>query len=84
MEGMRVGGKRKISIPAELGWSTSGGFPEPQTFGGKRKLLNNINQNLQFEVELIRVKKKGTGGKGAAAAAAAAAADGAVAHAAAE
>lgn len=65
---MRVGGKRKISVPPELGWSTSGGFPEPQTFGGKRKLLNNINQFLQFEVELIRVKKRGSGKNAAAAA----------------
>lgn len=65
MEGMRVGGKRKISVPPELGWNTSGGFPEPQTFGGRRKMLNHINENLQFEVELIRVKKRGgSGNKG--------------------
>lgn len=25
MEGMRVGGKRKILVPPELGWSSSGG-----------------------------------------------------------
>lgn len=69
MEGMRVGGKRKILVPAALGWSTSGGLPEPQTFGGKRKLLNNVNQNLQMEIELIRVKKRGAGKAGASAAA---------------
>lgn len=47
------------------------GFPEPQTFSGKRKLLNHINENLQFEVEVIRAKKRGgTSGKAAAAAAA--------------
>lgn len=63
MEGMRVGGKRKILVPADLGWSTSGGLPEPQTYGGKRKLLNNIDQPLQFEVELIRVKKRNGGNK---------------------
>ena len=61
MEGMRVGGKRKILVPPALGWKTSGGLPEPQTFGGKRKLLNNVDQNLQMEVELIRVKKRGAG-----------------------
>lgn len=60
MEGMRVGGKRKISVPPELGWQTSGGFPEPQTFGGKRKLLNHMNEFLQFEVEVIRVRPKKT------------------------
>jgi len=58
MEGMRVGGKRKISVPPELGWQTSGGFPEPQSFGGKRKLLNHQNEFLQFEVELIRARKR--------------------------
>lgn len=60
MEGMRVGGKRKISVPPELGWKTSGGFPEPQTFGGKRKLLNHQNEFLQFEVEVIRSRPRKT------------------------
>lgn len=67
MEGMKVGGKRKILVPPSLGWSTSGGLPEPETFSGKRKLLNHQNENLQFEVELIRVKKR-TGGSSAASA----------------
>ena len=58
MEGMKTGGKRKILVPPSLGWSSSGGFPEPVTFSGKRKLLNHINENLQFEVELIRVRPK--------------------------
>lgn len=55
------GGKRKISVPPELGWQTSGGFPAPETFAGKRKLLNHQNEFLQFEVELIRVRPKGAG-----------------------
>ncbi len=51
-------------MPPELGWQTSGGFPAPETFAGKRKLLNHQNEFLQFEVELIRVRPKGGGGKG--------------------
>lgn len=50
------------------------GLPEPQTFSGKRKLLNNINQQLQMEVELIRVKKRGGNNSSSKAAAAGAAA----------
>jgi hypothetical protein len=47
-------------VPPELGWGTSGGFPEPQSFGGKRKLLNHQNEFLQFEVEVIRARPKKT------------------------
>lgn len=61
MEGMKVGGKRKILVPPSLGWSTSGGMPAPETFSGKRKLLNHQNENLIFEVEVIRVRKKTPG-----------------------
>jgi len=45
-------------IPPSLGWTTSEGQPAPDTFSGQRKLINHGNENLQFEVELIRVRKK--------------------------
>jgi FKBP-type peptidyl-prolyl cis-trans isomerase len=47
MEGMAMGGKRKILVPPQLGWSTSGGFPEPDTFSAKRKFANHSGENLQ-------------------------------------
>ena len=53
-----MGGKRKILVPPRLGWATSGGFPQPATYSGKRKLLNHQEENLLFEVEVVRVKKR--------------------------
>jgi hypothetical protein len=43
----------------------SGGFPEPETFSGKRKLTVHINEPLLMKVELVRVRKRGqAAGKG--------------------
>jgi len=57
MEGMKEGGIRNILVPPNLGWSTSKGLPQPDTYSGKRKLELNIDNPILFEVQLIRVRR---------------------------
>ena len=49
--GMRVGGKRKLIVPAELGYGKDGSRPDPT---GKQTIPPNTD--LTFEVELMKIK----------------------------
>ncbi|KIZ00309.1 hpeptidyl-prolyl cis-trans isomerase,FKBP-type [Monoraphidium neglectum] len=65
VEGMKVGGIRRIIVPVELGYP-NGDFkklgPKPSTFAGERALdfvLSNrgmIDKTLLFDVELLRIQ----------------------------
>uniref|UniRef100_A0A0G4FUF7 peptidylprolyl isomerase n=1 Tax=Chromera velia CCMP2878 TaxID=1169474 RepID=A0A0G4FUF7_9ALVE len=57
MQGMRVGGQRKILIPPDQGFETSSDRPEPDTYSGKRKLEAHRKEALVMEVELVKVFK---------------------------
>eukprot|EP00898_Chlorokybus_atmophyticus_P006543 jgi/Chlat1/6890/Chrsp51S06556 len=56
MEGMRVGGKRRIFVPPDLGWVTADVKPIPNTWGGRRRLQRSQRQPLLFEVEIVKAR----------------------------
>ena len=62
IRGMKVGGLRRIIVPSELayikGVELDSPGPVPFDFGPKRQIINiqNIKQNIYFEVKLIKVK----------------------------
>lgn len=64
LQGMKVGGFRRIVVPSELGYPDNDlnkGRPAPTTFSGKRALdfvLKNqgmIDKTLLFDIELLKV-----------------------------
>jgi len=55
MVGMRRGGRRRILIPPQFGWTDNAVGPKPQTFGAYRRLEQHKDEPLLFEVEVARV-----------------------------
>ncbi|KAF8064588.1 POLR3F [Scenedesmus sp. PABB004] len=53
--GLRPGGKRRVLVPAELGYVSNVLQPAMPTFATKRQLANHASEPLIFEVELLRV-----------------------------
>lgn len=55
--GMREGGRRRVLVPPQLGWTSDAVGPRPATFGAGRRLENHKEEPLLFEAELTRVRK---------------------------
>mmetsp|Transcript_3436 Transcript_3436/g.14016 ORF Transcript_3436/g.14016 Transcript_3436/m.14016 type:complete len:295 (-) Transcript_3436:1794-2678(-) len=55
--GMREGGRRRVLVPPQLGWTSDAVRPRPGTFGAGRRLENHKEEPLLFEAELTRVRK---------------------------
>ncbi|XP_073313195.1 LOW QUALITY PROTEIN: peptidyl-prolyl cis-trans isomerase FKBP16-1, chloroplastic [Primulina huaijiensis] len=53
--GMKVGGKRRASIPPSAGYVSETLQPIPKEFGPRRSLLSHIKEPLVFEVQLLKV-----------------------------
>lgn len=56
MQGMRVGGKRRILVRPELGWATPDTQPFPTTRAATRRFANAERQLLLFEMEIVKAK----------------------------
>ena len=55
--GMREGGRRRVLVPPQLGWTSDAVLPKPGTFGAGRRLENHRSEPLLFEADLIRIRK---------------------------
>eukprot|EP00897_Mesotaenium_endlicherianum_P010539 jgi/Mesen1/9513/ME000637S08961 len=59
MEGMRVGGRRRIQVGPALGWVDAEVEPLPTTGAGVRRLARTLKQAVLFEVELVKCREPG-------------------------
>ena len=57
LEGMRVGGRRRILVRSELGWVNDEVVPKPTSAAASRRIANAFRQPILFEVELVKAKK---------------------------
>lgn len=55
LDGMRVGGKRRILVPPSLGYTQPSLEPQPPGFAARRQVASNSRNPLLFEVQLLRV-----------------------------
>ncbi len=56
LQGMAVGGKRRVLIPPELGYSSAlTELPMPPGFAAKRQIATHRDEPLLFEVQVLRV-----------------------------
>lgn len=55
--GMREGGRRRVLVPPQLGWTGDTVLPKPGTFGAGRRLENHRSEPLLFEADLVRIRK---------------------------
>ena len=60
MVGMRKGGRRRVLVPPQLGWSSDTVRPRPKTFGAKRRLAQHRDEPLLFEAEVVAVYPPGS------------------------
>lgn len=57
LAGMRVGGKRRVLVPPEVGYGDAAPLePQPPGFAAKRQVASHKAEPLLFEVQLLRVK----------------------------
>ncbi|KAK1297605.1 hypothetical protein QJS10_CPB15g01110 [Acorus calamus] len=56
--GMKVGGKRRASVPPNVGYINEDLKPIPDEFGPRRSLLSHANETLIFEVQLLKELNK--------------------------
>ncbi|KAK9828646.1 hypothetical protein WJX72_001289 [[Myrmecia] bisecta] len=56
--GMQRGGKRRVLVPPEAGYAAAPSSlqPQPPTFAGQRQLLNHANEQLLFEIQLVKIR----------------------------
>mmetsp|Transcript_51821 Transcript_51821/g.121667 ORF Transcript_51821/g.121667 Transcript_51821/m.121667 type:complete len:246 (-) Transcript_51821:19-756(-) len=61
---MKLGGKRRVILPSNLGYSNPGLGPIPPTSGGRKKLFNKAEGNLEgeekdviFDIEILSIKE---------------------------
>ena len=55
--GMHEGGKRRVLVPPQVGWTDGNVKPRPETFGAGRRLENHREEPLLMEVDLVRIRK---------------------------
>ncbi|XP_024533156.1 peptidyl-prolyl cis-trans isomerase FKBP16-1, chloroplastic-like isoform X2 [Selaginella moellendorffii] len=55
MEGMKLGGKRRILVNPDLGWTQESMQPQPTTAAAGRRLMNSFQKPLLFEIELVKI-----------------------------
>ena len=58
--GMRKGGRRRVLVPPQLGWTDDSIRPRPITFGAKRRLVQHRDEPLLFEAEVVAVYPPGS------------------------
>jgi len=58
--GMKAGGKRRVLVPAELGYASGMDLqPTPPTYAAQRQVLNHSKEALMFELQLVKIRNRG-------------------------
>lgn len=56
VQGMCIGGRRRILVPPKLGWVSDAVLPRPTSRTAERRLLRHTSEPLLFEVEVVKTK----------------------------